>query len=137
MKTNNPLLNQLFTTYSRTDGELEVVEGLTGDTLSTGVTEEHKINDLFNRIDMDKTNDILGEDEPVKKKFIPSRPSSRRKSGLINEDYLRTLIREEMGMVMDEYLDEITEQITYTLEKVFKGKIKQKAKKTDENNATL
>jgi hypothetical protein len=71
---------------------------------------------LFEKIDSNKIFKIFEETERRSKaSSIPN--YSNKKNGLINEDYLRSLINSEVNSVINDAIDTIVENISYQIEK--------------------
>ena len=56
--------------------------------------------------------------EKIKRRATPLRSRSGRRKGIINEDYLRDLIRDEVVSVFEDRMDDILSQISYSIERL-------------------
>jgi membrane glycosyltransferase len=74
-------------------------------------------NELFGKIDSNKIFKVFEETEKRSKISNNSQNYTNKKNGLINEDYLRSLINSEVNAVVSDAIDTIVENITYQVEK--------------------
>jgi galactokinase len=102
---DNQKLEELF---GQVSGETYAYD-TSGDTLVD-------MSKLFEKIDFDKVDKIVQDSEKIKRRDAPSKYSRRK--GIINEDYLRDLIRDEVMSALDDVMDELLEQISYSIERL-------------------
>ena len=74
-------------------------------------------NELFGKIDSNKIFKVFEETEKRSKISNSPQNYTNKKNGLINEDYLRSLINSEVNAVVSDAIDTIVENITYQVEK--------------------
>lgn len=110
-------LEELFGDFNVISGETNEIPEEIADVLASGETNELvDIDKLFQKIDFAKVDKIVQNSDNIKRKDVRTKRSSRKR-GIINEDYLRELIGDEVSMVMDNMLDTILEHISYSVEK--------------------
>jgi hypothetical protein len=118
-------IEDLLNVKKYVDSELEIV---TGDVLELS---ENPVNmdALLKKMKFEKTSDLINEDtkKPIVKKQ-KSRVNRRKSSGLIDEEYLRDLIREEVTYVFNEHIGFLMEEMSSMITKVQLNKLKESNK---------
>ena len=97
-------LQDLFTSE-----DVEVVSGET--------QELAKLDDLFKSNNFDKVDALIqASTDTFQKKFNTTRQS--RKKSLIDEDYLRELISDEVEQVFENKFEKILKEVVYAVERI-------------------
>ena len=96
----------------------ELLNSLLEMELATGDTYELvNHDDLFNKLDLDRAMSTFEKHGEFDKKRAIKEQGSK-KSGLINEDYLRKLIAAEVRDEVEMIAEDIVERLTYQLQRI-------------------
>jgi hypothetical protein len=73
---------------------------------------------LFEKIDFDRTMQVFENADKIARKRTVTEAPTRKGSGLINEDYLRSLVRDEVRFEVENVAESIVERLTYQIERI-------------------
>lgn len=96
-------------------GEETVVENTSGDT-----QELSNIDELFQRVNANKVGEIIKETKHKKSRISSGQTPKTNRKSIINESYVREIIREEVADIFEYFLEEISKETTYAVEKAIR-----------------
>lgn len=101
--------------------DIEKIEGLFSEEENIEATGQSEslvnLDDLFSKVNAKKIDALIQESDKIERRGV-NRSYSRKNKGIVNEDYLRELIADEVNMALDKALDAIEQRINNSMERI-------------------